>query len=92
MGKKKEIVDNASVIEVIVVEDKENYSLSNGLVDLNRDILMKLIKIIGKDERKIRNIVGMAYVFYVWRKCRNFRWARFPSLFFFFNLFISCES
>jgi hypothetical protein len=39
---------------VITVSD-EKYLLSNGLVDLNRDVLMILIKII-QDEKKIRNV------------------------------------
>jgi hypothetical protein len=42
-------------IEVIRVDD-ENQGFSNGLVDVNRDILMKLIKIIHDDD-KTRKVV-----------------------------------
>jgi hypothetical protein len=37
-------------VEVIKVDD-ENQGLMNGLVDVNRDILMKLIKIIHDDDK-----------------------------------------
>lgn len=47
----------------------------DGLVGLNRDILMKLLKII-EDSTKIRNIIGMTKLFYVWSKKSIFRWAR----------------
>lgn len=56
------------------VNDEKKFFLLNGLVDLNRDIVMKLIRII-RDKKKARNIIGMTETFYVWTKQRVFRWA-----------------
>jgi hypothetical protein len=50
-------IKNARIVEVIIV--KADYELQNGLMDLNRDVLMKLIKVID-DEPKIR-IVHFIY-------------------------------
>lgn len=60
----------------VVVEDEWN--MLNGLVDLNRDVLMKLVKLI-LDCEKIRNVIGMTGIFCDWRKQRIFRWARETS-------------
>jgi hypothetical protein len=60
------IIENTLIIEPIIVGgadgdvnneecDKNVYDLMNGLVDLNRDIIMKLVKMMG-DERKTRNV------------------------------------
>lgn len=68
------IIEDAKVVDLIVV-DEEKYGLKNGLVDLNRDCLMKLIRLLN-DEKKIRYIVGMMEIFYVWSKLRIFKWAR----------------
>lgn len=54
---------------------EEEFELLNGLIDLNRDIVMKLLKLI-EDEKKCRNIIGMASAFYEWSKQSIFRWAR----------------
>jgi chromosome segregation ATPase len=54
----EEEIENSKVIDEIVVEEK--YVLQNGLVDLNRDILMRLIKIIGDvyfNELGVRNVI-----------------------------------
>jgi hypothetical protein len=51
----KEIIERTNVITVIVVGDRWNGELLNGLISLNRDILMRLFKIIA-DENKIRNV------------------------------------
>ena len=40
---------------VIVLDSSWNMFMMNGLVDLNRDVLMKVVKIIDDDE-KIRNV------------------------------------
>ena len=52
--KKKSIskmVENVNLIEVIVVDDERNKCVSNGLVDLNRYVLMKLLRIIQNEEK-----------------------------------------
>jgi hypothetical protein len=49
----RQFIESAVVIEPIVVDRKNK--IRNGLVDINRDGLMKLIKIIKKKE-KIRNV------------------------------------
>lgn len=69
-----EIVNNATAIEVIVVEEKD-YGLPNGLVDLKRDIVMKLIGIV-QNVSKIQNIVGIGEVFFTWTKLRCFQFIR----------------
>jgi hypothetical protein len=51
---------------------ERDYGLLNGLVDLNRDVLMKLIK-----------IIDMGKISYVWSKRPVFRWSRFPGFSFF---------
>jgi hypothetical protein len=53
--KKRAIMLNMELIEKISVDEKSDEVVWNGLVSLNRDILMKLLKII-KDEKKIRNV------------------------------------
>jgi hypothetical protein len=47
--------DDEFLIKAIVVNNCPNYILSNGLVDVNRDVVMKLLVIIG-NETKIRNV------------------------------------
>lgn len=68
------IFENTKIIDRLAVDD-EKYGLSNGLVDLNRDVLMKLIIIINNDE-KIINIIGMTGLFFTWSKKKTFCWAR----------------
>jgi septal ring factor EnvC (AmiA/AmiB activator) len=51
----KKIIENTTTIAAIVVDDEEKYNSGNGLVSINRDIVMKLLKII-RDEMKIRNV------------------------------------
>jgi predicted RNase H-like nuclease (RuvC/YqgF family) len=51
----KAVISNTKVIDTIVVDDERNKLMWNGLVCLNRDILMKLIKIIIR-ETKIRRV------------------------------------
>lgn len=58
----------------IVVDEETNELLSNGLIDVNRDIVMRLIALIA-DKKKIRNIIGMNSTFYSWSRQRIFRWA-----------------
>lgn len=67
------IVKNSVLVDVIVVDNERNNFVLNGLVDLNRDIVMKLLKII-KNETKIRNIIGVSQIFYDWSKKPVFRW------------------
>lgn len=72
----KAIVDNPKVIATIVVgDDKGDYEVLNGFVGLNRDSLMRLLKIC-KYEANIRNVVGMGKMFYFWSKEAIFRWVR----------------
>jgi predicted nuclease with TOPRIM domain len=65
-GECKKLEDSivqANIIEPIIVVDSEkgNYSVANGLMDLNRDILMKLLKMMS-DEDKTRNVNIMFYL------------------------------
>jgi hypothetical protein len=55
LEKKNSIVSNSEIVSAIVVDDERNELLSNGLVDVNRDILMKLIRI-TRDWQKMRNV------------------------------------
>lgn len=68
--KLEKLVDEVRIINVIYV-DQTNYGFINGLIDVNRDILMKLLKKI--DDRKIKIIIGMAEIFYCWTKTRIFQ-------------------
>jgi chromosome segregation ATPase len=61
LKKMKKIVESAIVIEVIKVDGDDTYGLRNGLVDLNRDILMQLIQIIN-NEKKIKNVFLLFFV------------------------------
>lgn len=70
----KEIVENSVVLNVITVDDERDKEFLNGLVGLNRDILMKLLKMLNSE--KTRMIIGMADIFYEWSKRSIFRWAR----------------
>jgi chromosome segregation ATPase len=51
----EKMIKNVIIIEVINVDEEWNGELMNGLVGLNRDILMKLFKI-SRNEKKIRNV------------------------------------
>jgi hypothetical protein len=76
----KEIIENAILITSIVVDNNTCYNLANGLVDVNRDIVMKLLGLID-DETKIKNVccvsmccfrvICMVKIFYVYI-CYNF--------------------
>lgn len=68
-------INNMEEISIISVDEEQRKLLSNGLVDLNRDVLMRLIKIM-QDKDKTRTIIGMTQTFYVWSKKRIFSWAR----------------
>lgn len=72
MEELKMIILDSEIVDVINVDDERSDQLSNGLVDLQRDILMKLVKMIS-DEKKFRNIVGMTKTFYDWSQQRIFR-------------------
>jgi hypothetical protein len=50
----------------IIVDDQRNNEVSNGLVDINRDIFMKLIKIV-QDENKIRNVFNLIQIIFFCR-------------------------
>jgi hypothetical protein len=54
--KAKDFIENIQLIDLIVVDEERNACLPNGLVSVNRDILMKLIKLI-RDEKKTRTVV-----------------------------------
>lgn len=73
--KTKDIIENASIISPITVGGDMNYYMENGIIDVNRDIMMKLLRIV-RDKMKIRNIIGMGEVFYIWSKQPIFRWTR----------------
>lgn len=76
--KSKEIAPKLSssvLYSAIPVDLKFCYVLPNGLVDVNRDIFIKLIKII-EDGEKIKHLIGMTGQFYMWSKHKNFRYAR----------------
>ena len=71
LKERNEIVLNSKVVRVVVVDDERNRFLSNGLVDVNRDILMKLIRI-SRDWQKMRNVcdyenvdILFVFVFYL---------------------------
>lgn len=70
------ILENKEIFNTIAVSGEE-FVLQNGLLGLNRDILMRLIKVI-QNGKKIRKIIGMAQTLYVWAKLPIFRWARKP--------------
>lgn len=73
--KKTNIMSNSQIVNVIIMDSGTvTQSLSNGLVSLNRDVLMKLIRM-ACDAEKTRNIIGMTEVFYTWSKLKIFRWA-----------------
>jgi transposase len=50
-----EEIKNVYFIEAVIVDDKRNEFIQNGLVDLNRDALMNLIGVI-QDEKKTRMV------------------------------------
>jgi hypothetical protein len=52
---KEEMALSEKQIVAIVVDERRNDEVSNGLMDLKRDILMRLIRILH-DEKKIRNV------------------------------------
>jgi flagellar motility protein MotE (MotC chaperone) len=56
MEERKEVVENTDIIEPISIceGNGNNYNMLNGIVDLNRDILMRLVKLM-KNEKKTRN-------------------------------------
>jgi hypothetical protein len=53
----KEVIENAIVVKPIIinVDSREGYDLSNGLIDANRDIVIKLLKI-ARNYSKIKNV------------------------------------
>jgi chromosome segregation ATPase len=54
----EEIIEDAQILSPIVVHDEKNkdtMNVANGLVSVNRDILMKLIQI-AEDEGKVKNV------------------------------------
>lgn len=75
LGQQNKIIFESVIVEAIIVDGERNNFISNGLVDLNRDVLMRLVKII-RNEKKIRDIIGMTTVFYSWSKSHVFCWAR----------------
>jgi phosphotransacetylase len=56
-----EMIKNVNLIGVIVVDDERNNYLRNGLVDLNRDTLMNLLRII-QNEKKTRIVYLLSFV------------------------------
>jgi hypothetical protein len=50
----KEVIENANKIDLILVRD-DKFELLNGLSDLKRDILMKLIRLMY-DEEKVKAV------------------------------------
>jgi predicted RNase H-like nuclease (RuvC/YqgF family) len=55
-------IEDTRVIDVIFVDEERNKKLWNGLVTLNRDILMRLMKLIH-EENKIRNVLFSFHFF-----------------------------
>jgi hypothetical protein len=62
-----------------IVCAEQEYEVYNGMIGFNRDVLMKLIKIIGMDfafEKKIRSIIGTGQETLEWSKHKIWIWAR----------------
>lgn len=68
-------IKNTSVISPIAAGNDGDYVLLNGLVDVNLFVLINLLKVIDED-LKIKNIIGMAGVFYNWCKHPIFKIVR----------------
>ncbi|GHU24475.1 hypothetical protein FACS189472_17450 [Alphaproteobacteria bacterium] len=62
LKKMKELIDKTVVIEKIIIDECEEmyYNMLNGLVDLNRDIIMKLLKLKG-DKTKTKSVCHTFY-------------------------------
>jgi hypothetical protein len=62
------VLENTIIINIITVAsgnddcNENDYDLLNGLVDLNRDIIIKLLKLM-KDEAKARNVCFCTFSF-----------------------------
>jgi hypothetical protein len=56
-----EMIENVNLIDVIVVDDERNNYVRNGLVDLNRDTLMNLLRII-QNEKKTRIVYLLSFI------------------------------
>jgi hypothetical protein len=80
LTKVKRIVENWVVIQVILVENEDNYSLRNGLVDLNVFLnyffisLFFFFAFVAFCVFSIdwMQIIGMANIFFIWSKRRIF--------------------
>jgi phosphotransacetylase len=56
-----EMIEGANLIDVIVVDGERNNYVRNGLVDLNRDTLMNLLRII-QNEKKTRIVYFFSFI------------------------------
>lgn len=74
-----EFIKRSKILKIITVDDERNVFVSNGLISLNRDVLIKIIRLI-KDIKKIRMILGVASNFFEWTKQPIFYWARSNGL------------
>lgn len=83
------MIENAVVVVPILVDDEE-YGLGNGLVDLNRDVLIRLIGVVESEE-KIRRVIGMGSLFFVWSKTRIFSLIRCQMIFNYPLKFLDCS-
>jgi hypothetical protein len=63
---------------------EKDYDVMNGMIELNRNIIMKLVKLM-KDDEKTRCIFGMMMNFFSWSKLSVFRWVQESC---FFCLFV----
>jgi hypothetical protein len=68
----KKLIENAMVISVIVVDGERNGELQNGLISLNRDVLMKLVKIV-KNEELIKNVEISFCLFFIYLRSLEFQ-------------------
>jgi curved DNA-binding protein CbpA len=64
---------------IIVSEELSKSTTGNGLLSLNRDIIMRLIKVIN-DINKTRAIIGVGKALYIWSQQKIFEWAVEDSL------------
>lgn len=68
----KKVIYESCVMNIIPVDSV--YECENGLISTNRDIVMRLVRILGEKE-KIRSLIGMAVQFYLWKEQRVWKWA-----------------
>lgn len=57
---------------------ENNYDLWNGLANANRDVVIKPFRIV-EDKAKVKNVIGIGVIFYIWTKRPIFRWIQNPQ-------------